>query len=219
MKERPILFKSDMVQAILEGRKTMTRRIVKQEIPLPSGSYPAKWRYMYWAGSPFNSDAKKDPPRHELIDGFGKCITLKCPYGKLGNVLWVRETFMVTQYWMDNRCVEIKFADNEIRIVDLNNDEWHKFYNWNKTCGKKPSLFMFKSMSRLRLLIKSIRVERLQDITEADSIMEGSLPAGASVIGSRREVIGLFEEIWKKINGPESWEANPWVWCITFEKI
>lgn len=248
MKFIPTLFSTPMVQSILEGRKTKTRRVVKAEISPAQGEYPATWNYRFWAGSPFQSQEEQDPPRHQLVDGIGRVIILKCPYGQPGDILWVREEFYQIGHWEhdDNPkkkrksgrqawkfvpdFAEIKYSDNppeEYRRgrhhKDPSTSAWHK----------RLARFMPKASCRIFLRVKSVRVERLQDITESDSKLEGVKqyfhtngkchdgyenyldPAGKKYWLATHS----FQSLWQSINGPESWNENPWVWVIEFERI
>ena len=171
MNFRPILFSTPMVQAILDGRKTQTRRVIKPQ-PLDVVTY-ADQRVWY----------------PEVI---------KCPY-EVGDLLWVRETFIRIENAIDNY-----------------------YYKTDKgVSGKwKPSIFMPKEACRLFLQVKNIRVEQLQDITEEDAFAEGAKHGRfyglGQIGGSTRE--GFFE-LWETINKKGSVNKNPWVWVIEFEKI
>lgn len=196
-KEHPILFSTPMVQAILEGRKTQTRRILK---PQPVGIMK---------------------PHQLCDDGFfkkehiGKWLwetesgeSLKlCPYGQPGDILWVRETFLV-EYSRHKEFYEYK-ADYS--------DTLAKEVVW------KPSIFMPREAARILLRVIDIRVERLQDISEEDAIAEGvSLPnyADQAIRDVRYpDPSTIYAELWESINGEGSWDANPWVWVVKFERI
>lgn len=172
MKERPILFSAPMVRAILEGRKTMTRRVIK-----PQRSE--------WA----------------LVEGCQEKI-LSCPYGQVGDRLWVKETFRTDAY-IDER-VEYRATPT----VEAQVESYDPMPKW------KPSIFMPRKHSRITLEITGIRVERLKDITEEDAIREG-----INNMGSVMRHVGFFQDLWESINGPDSWEANPWVWVVEFKRI
>jgi len=173
MNFKPILFSTPMVQAILDGTKTQTRRIVKE----PKG-FIGKWLFQ-------NVDYVR--------------TRVKCPYGKVGDVLWVRETFTNSE--------EYPFIFYKADADDVS-------IKW------KPSIFMPKEACRLFLQVKNIRVERLQDISEQDAIAEGAKHGRfyglGQIGGSTRE--GFFE-LWETINKKGSVNKNPWVWVIEFEKI
>lgn len=189
MKERPILFSAPMVRALLNGTKTQTRRVVK--------------RFEVRAGMP-------EPEMQSLL----RC----CPYGAPGDRLWVRETFAKidgqTQPWIET----------DYRATYTHGDRLGDSLGIKKRWT--PAIHMPRAASRITLDVTGVRVERLQDIGEADARAEGS-PCVDEVSG--REVLfpdaskcGTFKlgfrVVWEAINGPGSWDANPWVWCIEFRR-
>lgn len=192
-KERPILFSAEMVRAILEGRKTMTRRALKWQpldiIPCP--------RYQIELD---NGDIKScvvawvaltttEPEPH------GKMI--RCRYGQPGDRLWVRETF---SYTGDGDTIT-----NQI-LYRSDGEQIDRDPIW------RPSIHMPRWASRITLEIVNVKVERLQDISEADAQKEGM-----SFIGSR----AMFAKLWDSINAKRgySWESNPWIWAIEFKRV
>lgn len=200
MNFKPILFSTLMVQAILEGRKTMTRRVVK----LADGSNPDEDCISYHLDNSFDKvmDFSKTYPYWK---------ELKCPFGEIGTILWVRETFANSL----NRGEFCYKADTDNSIYLDKNWKW------------KPSLFMPKSACRIFLKITDIKVERLQEISEDDAIKEGVLSNGKgyykayfdSAIHAWIDKAYLsFISLWKSINGEQSWNDNPFVWVISFEK-
>lgn len=177
-RERPILFSAPMVRALLDGRKTMTRRIVK-------------------------------PQSRIVVHDNGQALTdrgwlpeLDNPYGNVGDRLWVRETFDAPP-GSDNPGEVVYRADYDHREPQ---------HTW------QPSIFMPRWASRLTLEIESVRVERLQDISEADAHAEG-----VSIIGPDGDHFEDYRDgfawLWGKINGPGSWDKNPWVWAISFRRL
>lgn len=191
MKHIPILFSTAMVQAILDGRKTQTRRIMK-----PQPSENVRW-------DSFGISALT-PKRHIegrgfFTEGYGSKF-FKCPYGQPGDILWVRETW-----------TKIRIATGE-QFIYRADDDFYKDYveEWH---GWRPSIHMPKEACRIFLKVKSIRVERLQDISEEDAKHEGVLKASCC-----HSFFHGFSILWQSINGPASWEANPWVWVVEFER-
>lgn len=205
--EKPILFSADMVDAVLDDRKTQTRRAVKHT-SIFGNPYIKEFRHAggeWW-------DAI-------LPDGG---ITIKCPYGKVGDELWVRENFSFP--WCVNGLkpkdvqegVDVHYwADGDVQYGD-----------WTKP---KPSIFMPRWASRIQLRITDVRVERLQDISEGDAANEG-LIYSESMGGCPNfrfshdsqnypDAERCFKQLWVSINGAESWDENPWVWVIEFERI
>jgi hypothetical protein len=212
-KELPILFSTEMVQAILDGRKSITRRIVKAPHVL------------------YCLDVNNFIPSY-FAGGEGGW----CPYGTPGDVLWVREEHYRYGQWLGmlNRFTkngrqkyqfipiaeEIKFSDNppaEFRKGMHHKDPHH--LGWYKRLAR----FMPKAAARIWLEVTDIRVERLHDITEDDAIAEGIVETlGRYVVDSwgpgYSPWMQSVKSLWQKINGPESWEVNPWVWVISFKK-
>jgi hypothetical protein len=207
MTERPILFSAPMVRAILDGRKTQTRRIVKPLLAFPAvgrndiGQHGADW----WIEGP--GDSLSAP--------------FRCPYGVPGDALWVREEFsghyayqgLPPRVWKPGSPIWWG-ADGEPQAGD-----------WTKP---KPSIHMPRWASRIALRVTDVRVERLAAISERDARAEGiqtrGLPdwpeyRGADDLPWRFEFPrDAYEDLWEAINGPGSWAANPWVWVVTFER-
>jgi len=174
IRERPILFSAPMVRAILDGRKTQTRRVIKPQPP---------------AGS-----SLRQP--------------VKCPYGRPGDKLWVRETF---GYCTKSGGHYLYKADGEgFSTCHVEGGKW------------KPSIFMPRVASRITLNVLDIRVERVQDITGADVLSEG-VDNGKSnpTMGVRWENMQrmAFSDLWDSINAGRgfSWESNPWIWAVKFD--
>lgn len=189
MKERPIIFSTPMVRAILEGRKTMTRRIIK---PQPkNGMLFNKIENNY---ALFFDDHLFEPEINESEDQI-----VKCPYGKLGDVLWVREAWCV-----DSDDIGYYYKSSMPESVN----DWS--ISW------KSPLFLPKAAARIWLEITWVSVERLDDINLQDIEAEGLPINWRDVCSSPYE---WLETLWKKIIGKESWDANPWVWVITFKRI
>jgi len=194
MKERPILFSTPMFQAILNGRKTQTRRKINH--------FGNNMHY----GTLLGAWGLSDDPKHindnkwewtlqTDVDDNGT-FYLNCPYGQIGDVLWVRET------WCENNHAIRKYmykADVERHSSLV--PKW------------KPSIFMPREACRIRLEITNIRVERLREISESNAISEGIIHN--SMNDPRIE----FQWLWQSINGIESWELNPYVWVIEFKKL
>lgn len=200
MRERPILFSGPMVRAILDGRKTQTRRIIKPQPPegiddLHGGKLSQRAPYRL-----------EHPETGQILgNGFededGRFY--KCPYGFVGDVLWVRECFGTDPYASQKGHTELHYR------ADWKGDSDYPM-KW------KPSIHMPKVACRLRLRITDIRVERLQDITEADAGAEGcdvNIPDGYPC------AVACFHDLWQSINGPDSWHHNPWVWVVNFHRL
>jgi len=214
MKFVPMLFSTEMVQAILAGRKTQTRRIVKFPNYHPS-----------ILEKQLDKLTVKD---NEVFDGNNESIgKLRAKYGNVGDVLWVRESF---HYVLDAETLEfLEYGYKATRELHDKKGKW------------KPSIHMPKDACRLFLKIKDIRIERLHDISEKAAVAEGikfhydeifkcnsykHYTMNAQHHGdpehdypSTVDPKKSFQSLWHKINGPTSWVKNPWVWVIEFERI
>lgn len=176
MKARPILMSAPMVRAALEGRKTQTRRIVK---PHPKVLKNGTWYAPY-----------RDENFCYSLGGKQAGWT-KCPYGKTGDLLWIREAHAIIHL---TGAPTVVYAATDQR-------------SWKY----KPSIHMPRWASRFTLEITNVRLERLQDISEKDAAVEGYASDGDE---SARI---WYAMLWEKINGEGSWAANPWVWVIDFK--
>jgi len=203
IKERPILFSGAMITAILSGRKSQTRRVIK---PQPSADtvrldwYDADgaWREMFIADSIGNL--------------YPKSWRVRCPYGQPGDRLWVRETWQIG--WNGKPMYRADFATPH-------------------NCGGagwKPSIHMRREHSRITLEVKAARVERVQDISEADARAEGIVDGGCLSCGNsepcgcdnpRPDARDAFVWLWNSINEARGygWAVNPFVWVLTFERV
>lgn len=208
-KLRPILFSTPMVQAILEGRKTQTRRVVEpQPKSWVTDLYPEETRDFKGQTGRWILNGKTEKGR-DWATGF-----INCRYGKVGDVLWVRES------WNGVKDLNGKFSHYRFKG---DNDPFHNGMRW------KPSIHMPFEAARIFLKITDVRVERLQDITQQDSISEGieCIDHGAywknydlkSEIKCYLNANHSFESLWQSINGKDSWNANPWVWVVEFKRI
>ena len=201
IKERPILMSGPMVRAILDGSKTQTRRVVDFMKPTADAEYA------------------QHVERHQ---------EKSCKYGTAGDRLWVRETFHILDRGTERggavRTIVYTATGDEIQPTRPDHP-----IQAMKAPKAYPSIFMPRWASRITLEILSIRVERLQDIGEADAKAEGITrlkgygPNGDSeawgiegmivAVSARR----AYEYLWEKINGPGSWDLNPWCWVIEFK--
>jgi hypothetical protein len=200
MKQRPILFSAPMIRALLNSSKTQTRRIVKPQ-PLIGLEGLMKWRDSFWY------------ERHELLQ---LLVDKKCPYGKVGDQLWVRETFMsLANTGVEGRDKEgkrINYAYAAESPPGSYSDDCRKEYGlkW------KPSIHMPRIASRITLEITNIRVERLNDCSDEDALAEGVDRTNTSIPGYAKK---RYETLWESINGAGSWAANPWVWVVEFKVV
>jgi len=216
VKERPILFSGPMVRAILEGRKTMTRRVIKE---FPLSGYR-------WGGWIVESSNRKETGMATVVpeENSKYCCTGKigahCPYGQPGDRLWVRETWKCDSF-MDGSNFGIRYiADNEFHSCSSDLTKWLPL--WEKHADKlRPSIFMPRWASRITLELSAVRVERLQDISEEDAKAEGCIAWRGVPGDGERTARQAFITIWDSINAERgySWESNPWIWVIEFKRI
>lgn len=210
IKERPILFSGEMVRAILEGRKTQTRRILKiQPLDILPMNIPNQWVAL----------VSRDPNHGKV---------LSCRFGQPGDRLWVRESFN----WSSDEelspnenhkyCPERNSYSAKNVVWRADGQEWNPNHSeWGHTLWK-PSIHMPRWASRILLEITNIRAERVQDITEQDATFEGVTPSPTyrgSVPGEEHRF--AFRDVFMQINDKtgELWQSNPWVWVIEFKVL
>lgn len=196
MADRPILFSAPMVRALLAGTKTQTRRVVK---PQPSPELLADYAEIRVTRGSTRTDAQ----------ALSEC--LPCPYGQPGTKLWVRET------WAPNTVQPLEHRPPADYLYAATDSARYAVCRW------RPSIHMPRAASRITLEITGVRVERLQDISEADAQAEGCpvecmTPTGDDS-GSAIHGPGGYLALWESINGPGSWAANPWVWVVEFKRV
>lgn len=221
MKERPILFKGEMVRAILDGRKTQTRRIVK---PLWLGDYLDELD----AGSGIWCERNNRFPEEIARQNV-------CRYGVPGDRLWVRETFCQKVddagyfVWtpdgdLDPSCFH--YAADGYEVLKADGDGgFEERRDGSMASPWKPSIHMPRWASRITLEITGVRVERLQDISEEDARAEGVRLARDQTFlvpetqYNSETYKDVFSALWTNINGAGSWAANPWVWVVEFKRV
>ncbi|QFH36976.1 morphogenetic protein [Enterobacter hormaechei] len=208
--ERGMIFNGEMVRAILDGRKTQTRRIMKNQ---PAGDYP------------------DTPALIRSVDGgfqwyghYGESSIFNCPFGAVGDRIWVRET------WADAGA-----SAPDLKLYRANYPAHVPTHYENLPPASDirwtPSIHMPRWASRITLEITGVRIERLNGISEADAEAEGidmdaladsqdcyDCIAGHNMTG-RPTATGAFKYLWESIYGSDSWRANPWVWVIEFKRI
>jgi len=215
IKERPILFSTEMVKAIVEGRKTLTRRVIKNK------------EYLSMLNSGFTPDNIEHPEEDTY-----------CPFGLKKDRLWVRETF---KYEYSHGVGE---SGEELESLNISykapGPKWPATYPGDDIVipdrsGYTPSIFMPLWASRLKLEIINVRVQRLKEISESDAIKEGIEPLpskrgfynpmggghGSVHLGYYETAKNAFADLWDKINFKRGfgWEKDPWVWVIEFKRV
>lgn len=231
--ERPILFSGPMVRAILDGKKTQTRRALKPQPPTPETVKSMSGDTYHWF-----TDMHSKSPAHFRVAGavwavrkLGYPTEIKCPYGAPGDRLWVREAWGVSDGVNESllHTCGIFFGadgpDGWTSYVDVPFDYAYEKMLKLKTSEKlRPSIHMPRWASRIDLEITTVRVERLNDISEADAIAEGVM-AGYGRLTPDDKISAIwtarqrYAALWNKINGEGSYRANPYVWVIEFTRI
>lgn len=212
MKERPILFSAPMVRAILAGTKTQTRRAAKPQLSEVQWIEERESGFFLCAdGQPTCCTGVWETHEYALQ------APIHCPYGQSGDRLWVRETWAGQKHRpLSQGALFYRATDGEHCCGKQLPLSWvEREPRW------RPSIHMPRWASRITLEVTGVRVERLQDISEADCIAEGA-PGGHGAIpgyGYAATPSEHYRDIWTSINGAESWDANPWVWVIEFQRI
>lgn len=225
MTEHPILFSATMIRAILEGRKAQTRRVVKfkntflkglpgqlQEHREMKACYPMpRGGFVFWS-----DEVGKEFSDYAYPNDGGGCL---CPYGKIGERLWVRETWGVHPFLNG-----IKPSDLDEGVARRSltyradipeNDSQQSHFAW------RPSIFMPRWASRIVLDVVNIRVERVQGISHNDACVEGA-PSEPKLnnYGTGSIYVDWYAELWDEINTKRGfgWNVNPFVWVTEFER-
>jgi hypothetical protein len=215
-----------MVRALLDGRKTQTRRIVKPanlKVNLPRaihGDWPIGHHLLAEAGihsATMNQFGAVSVLIGEALLGVKPDeYEWVSPYGKPGNRLWVRETWTGT--WNDTAVHLHYAADGSERMAGEAPTEYVLPKAAAKVDGWVTPLFMPRWASRITLEIAEVRVQRLQEITPSDVLAEG-VELGCTTSDFTDKLTPAFRRLWESIHGADSWEANPWVWALTFERV
>lgn len=246
MTERPILFSGEMVRAILDGRKTQTRRVVGKDLasffsslngeePDPDDQLGVRIESV--------RDQEREGVDGEIYKYTGLLVCcaeypeegwdeIKSPHGQPGDRLWVKETYRYADWTNDGYPYVQYQADGLLQLHEIIPDEWsEKLVNiWaalselenyridNKAADRRwrPSIFMPHWASRIALEIVSVRAQRVQDITNHDAKAEGTCGVASTQWGTPN-----FQWLWDSINAKRGfgWEMNPWVWVIEFKKL
>lgn len=218
MKDRPILFSGPMVRQILAGQKTQTRRTVKGLPHDVRRVVRMRDAYVFAAPRRFVEVGGQQIPVVE------ECVNLRCPYGTPGDRLWVREAFLVDHEGMTYAADGAEIEPPEHPAPGL---------KWEGKEGRHPSIHLPRWASRIMLEITSIGVERVQAISETDiraegipaksadapGWLEGRFPNATASLWDKCAALYQWRVCWQQLHGPESWEANPWVWAISFKRI
>lgn len=212
MKERPILFSGPMVRALLNGSKTQTRRVVKPQfahdaIPCEMGATNERGHQITGHSGMWWNDEEGN---HEKA--------VRCPYGQPGGRLWVRETHAPqADCWGSwERWTRGEGGPGPIIHYAADDKKSPFIERW------RPSIHMPRWASRITLEVTGVRVERLQDISVADALAEGVKTHPDHHRKPRESIyspVQDYRDLWESINGPDSWDANPWVWAVSFKRV
>jgi len=210
--ERPIIFSGPMVRAILDGRKNVTRRVVRPH-PLPHLTRPPTLRdgYAHWREERTYAVRCDIALVHHHV--------VRSPYGVVGDRLWVRETFALSirdpDSVVERDVRDPSHWDGPVYREGYDGGEWTHYEDGARTMVSppwRPSIYMPRWASRIALEIIGVRVERLHAITEQEAIREG-----VEETGFPRDT---FRALWDKINGKRApWDSDPWVWRIEFRRV
>ena len=227
MAEKPIIFSGQMVKAILEGRKTQTRRVIKPQ-PERQGECGYAMDHVpawYWTSPRFDSGFGVHY-LHTNEDAAKRLMVTACPYGQPGGLLWVRETFATgpgNHAW-GSLIYRASFGAPMKPICE-------GYTPW------RPSIHMPRCASRITLEVTGVRVERVQEISEEDAIEEGICQRPVTIDdpkGSRDlfwnfetnkmeldDAVESFATLWDSLNKKRGhgWDVNPWCWCISFKRV
>lgn len=232
MKERGMIFNGEMTRAILDGRKTQTRR-------------PIKWKQTRFTEIGEREDGSKWPWSE---DAEHTCdFWHPCPFGAVGDRIWVRETWGVVSHAFSDDGLMIDWVPDRpataIHEMPFGNGYYSGYaiyaadgdFTWGDDDGYedgrscwKPSIHMPRAASRILLEITDVRAERLNTISEEDARAEGIIDGGCLNCGEPEpcgcanpepDATDAFAYLWQSIYGQESWNANPWVWVIEFKRV
>ncbi|MFW2576478.1 hypothetical protein [Serratia nevei] len=216
MKERPVIFNGEMVRAILDGRKTQTRRVMKVQPsehfhPMNMSlelDYSARW---YTPGV-VDKDGYLQPAKGQVFGVAGVDEGYACPFGAVGDRLWVRETW-----------AEAGASAPDLTLYRANYPAHVPAVYENVPAADeiiwRPSIHMPRWACRITLEITAVRVERLNDISEEDAKSEGVAPSQHIITPPEALYRVGFLKLWQSIYGAENWSANPWVWIIEFKQV
>ncbi|HHZ8310983.1 hypothetical protein [Klebsiella michiganensis] len=240
MKERGMIFNAEMVRALLDGRKTQTRRIMKpQPEPCPRGGH-------WWPSNVFKTMLHVEEEMQNGKGGWGGLVGDACPFGDVGDRIWVRETWGAVSHELDeDGRIQAWTPDRPATVIHempFGNGYYsgHAIYaadgdfTWGDDDGYedgrscwKPSIHMPRAASRILLEITDVRVERLKSIHDVDAMREGiqnlttcsHADFGIPGVVNAQHPVRAFQLLWESIYGEGSWKANGWVWVISFKRV
>ncbi|WP_139110571.1 hypothetical protein [Pseudomonas syringae] len=240
MTERPIIFSAPMVNAILAGKKNVTRRIVK--FPLRRLVEKDQAGPEAHCASGMQQGSSDSPAQLDLKSDYAEGTAELCPYGQPGTTLWLKEAFYAFGRWEMHP--NKKSGRNDWRFIDMTLESGRDYCvsepaNYIKTSRTdpaptwwlRPSLFMPRRASRVDLEVTDVRIERLRDITDEQARAEGFSPMHDGVhtyfvnhlphpsTGMSITAVIAFALYWQRLHGNDSWNENPWVWVVSFRRL
>lgn len=223
-----MIFNGEMVRAILDGRKTQTRRVMKVQ---PSdGFHPTHNGYdldlnaHWYTPGVVDKNGYLQPAKKDVFGVADENEGYACPFGAVGDRIWVREAFqgpLVSEELLEEyRAYPEKFENPEYCEYAADGGPRPEYCDLddNLRHGWRPSIHMPRWASRITLEITGVRVERLRDLSEDDAKSEGITPSSGGVLPGWEYRIN-FRDLWMSIYGADNWEANPWVWVIEFKVV
>jgi hypothetical protein len=215
MKDYPILFSGEMVRAILEGRKTQTRRVMKPQPSLDFSPIAVEWYAPTVVGS-----GGEEQPGAEIFGVYGDEEGYRCPYGASGDRLYVRETWATKPDYDNVPLKDAGFYDADpifYRATDVD-------YGFGVVGKWRPSIHMPRWASRITLEIIRVRVERVQDMNLGDCFAEGLTVEQVLNLSRGQkpsDIINAYATLWNSINDDRGfgWKVNPWVWVFEFKRV
>jgi hypothetical protein len=231
VREKPILFSGEMVRAILDGRKTQTRRVITPQPIATDGEYGTTLTLQRWTGPRDNAVLTATGRFNAEDDLLAAAFS---PHGAVGDRLWVRETWS-TVTW------QTIIGRPGLRDETVYRAGPHPFgksapHGWTDDGNKwRPSIFMPRARSRITLEITNVRVERVHDITEAEAQAEGvarvsdpdDITDDDALLNAEcgyfppRYYVAAYHELWDSLNAKRGygWNVNPWVWVLEFRRV
>lgn len=226
IKQIPILFTTDMVKSILAGLKSLTRRLSGLK---KINQHPDKYKFI----------GMREVSRQNVycaefeVEGSSSIIRVRSVYGRPGDILWVRETWLYVMLDHAHDLLEGAGSNSQYVFKNQFHSDWFEYAREKYGYKWKPNIHMPKSACRIWLEVVSIRVERLNDITEQDAIAEGverhvPVPGDGPVLYKSYQLVNAnpftqavssFRTLIESINGTEIWNKNPWVWVVCFKII
>lgn len=201
MTDRPLTLPAPAVRAVLDGRKTQHRVVIRPQPPLNGSIAPYLTAHIDWMGY----DANRIPVG-----------AIKCPAG-VGDRLWVRETWRCNGWATDVATIFYSASENDGYTAMCEQYPVHGKIPVPVTGKWRSPTIMPRWASRITLAVTDVHAERLQDISEADAMAEGCpTTVDASV---PRHVLGWFQTVWNTHHPRTPWDANPWVWVVGFERV